>query len=153
MKKVLFIALLIAALAIIGCQCKKEEAAVEDSLAVDTLAVDSIEVETTAPTEAVKPTTTKPPVKPTQPAENSLDKFLDDYEATVVMWEKKAAGPLTPEEIVEIGKKYSDMSKNAQSGDFSKKATLSQLSRMAQLNLRLSKVVKKVGASGRTGRF
>ena len=105
MKKVLFIALLIAALAIIGCQ-KKEEAAVEDSLAVDTLAVDSVEVATTAPTEAVKPTTTKPPVKPTQPAENSLDKFLDDYEATVVMWEKKATGPLTPEEIVEIGKKY-----------------------------------------------
>lgn len=162
MKKVLILTLLVVALAFIGCtKCaKKTDEVVTDSLTavVDSLAatVDSI---TTAPvaTEAVKPSTNKPvakPVKPVVTPTNSFKKFLDDYEGTVVMWESKAAkGPLTPDDLIQIGKKYSEMSQNAQNGNFTKGATASELSRMAALNLRLSKLAKKVGASGRTGRF
>lgn len=161
MKKVFILTLLIVALAFMGCtKCaKKTDEVVTDSLTavVDSLAATVDSLATPAVTEAVKPETTKPTVKPVKPVvtpTNSFKKFLDDYEGTVVMWESKAAkGPLTPDDLIQIGKKYSDMSKNAQSGDFTKGATASELSRMAALNLRLSKLAKKVGASGRTGRF
>lgn len=156
MKKALILTLLVAGLLFWGCtKCQKQEDVVVDTLAVDTLAVDTLAVDTLvvepAVTEQVKPTTNKPSAKPVQkpkPQVNSFDKFLTDYEATVVMWEKKTAGvgAVTPDEIIQIGKKYSEMSKNAKDGDFTKGATADQLARMGKLNLRLLKVAKKVGA-------
>jgi len=126
MKQTLLLLLVVAALMLFSCAKKQEETPQVD------VTVENNEIQQT--TEQAQPA-----------AEISKwDAFLDEFERTVIMWEKKTADyKLSVSDIAALTSQQIELVKKANDAEFKKTGTPGQLQRAADLTARISKLTAK----------
>lgn len=134
---IIVIALLVVFVAT-GCKAKEEKIAVEKTTEVPNPQLDDSDVKPVEKAEKV----VKPVEKVVKPIEdNSINKWLDDFEQVVVAFENKASKKtLTARDMIEINARLAEMNQKSEESDG---WLITQIKRLRSLGARLTAVLQQ----------